>query len=61
MSDNGTYEQWAAEGALWEHERAALRVRKLIADYQPPEMDIAVRESLDDFVARRSRDLQGET
>ena len=59
MSDNGTYEQWSAEGALWEHERAALRVKKLLADYQPPAMDVAIRESLDDFVARRTREIEG--
>lgn len=59
MSDNGTYEQWSAEGALWEHERAALRVKKLLADYQPPAMDAGVRESLDDFVARRTREIEG--
>ncbi|WP_432636092.1 trimethylamine methyltransferase family protein [Albidovulum sp.] len=61
MSDNGTYEQWMAEGALWEHERAALRVRKLIADHEPPQMDAAIRDSLDDFVARRTREIMGET
>lgn len=61
MSDNGTYEQWTAEGSLWEHERAAKRVKSLLASYEQPEMDIAVRESLDDFVARRSREIQGES
>ncbi len=59
MSDNGTYEQWSAEGALWEHERAALRVKKLLADYQQPAMDVAIRDSLDDFVARRTREIEG--
>ncbi len=61
MSDNGTYEQWSAEGALWEHERANRRVKKLLADYEPPPMDVAVRDSLDDFVARRTREILGET
>ncbi|MGB0505572.1 MAG: trimethylamine methyltransferase family protein [Pikeienuella sp.] len=59
MSDNGTYEQWAAEGASWQQERATQRVKQLLAEYQPPPMDEVVREELDDFVARRSREIEG--
>jgi trimethylamine--corrinoid protein Co-methyltransferase len=61
MADNGTFEQWTAEGGLWQHERAARRVKEILRDYAPPEMDVAVRESLDDFVARRSREIEGGT
>ena len=60
MSDNGTYEQWLAEGGLWQHERASTRVKKLIEEYEAPAMDADVREALDDFVARRSREIEGE-
>ena len=60
MSDNGTYEQWLAEGGLWQHERASARVKKLIEEYEAPAMDADVREALDDFVARRSREIEGE-
>ncbi len=60
MSDNGTYEQWQAEGGLWQHERASARVKKLIEEYEAPAMDAGVREALDDFVARRSREIEGE-
>ncbi len=60
MSDNGTYEQWLAEGGLWQHERASTRVKKLIEEYEAPAMDAGVREALDDFVARRSREIEGE-
>jgi trimethylamine--corrinoid protein Co-methyltransferase len=59
MSDNGTYEQWSTEGASWQHERASARVKRLLEDYQPPAMDQAIRESLDDFVARRTREIEG--
>jgi trimethylamine--corrinoid protein Co-methyltransferase len=60
MSDNGTFEQWQAEGASWTHERATARVKDLIENYEPPEMDIEVREALDAFVERRSQEITGE-
>lgn len=59
MSDNGTYEQWSADGASWQHERASDTVSRLLDDYVPPPMDDAIRESLDDFVARRTREIEG--
>nr|WP_217351679.1 trimethylamine methyltransferase family protein [Ruegeria sp. HKCCD8929] len=59
MSDNKTYEQWRAEGARWQHDRASARVRQLINEYEAPPMDIGIREALDDFVARRSREIEG--
>ncbi|WP_170546691.1 trimethylamine methyltransferase family protein [Ruegeria arenilitoris] len=60
MSDNGTYEQWAAEGAYWQHDRATARVKQLIEDYEAPAMDAGIREALEEFVARRSREIEGE-
>jgi trimethylamine--corrinoid protein Co-methyltransferase len=60
MSDNGTYEQWIAEGGLWQHDRASARVKQILNDYEAPPMDIAIRESLDDFVARRTFEITGE-
>ncbi|MEX0303408.1 MAG: trimethylamine methyltransferase family protein [Leisingera sp.] len=59
MSDNGTYEQWNAEGAQWQHERASARVKRLLNDYQQPAMDTGTREALDDFVARRTKEIEG--
>ncbi len=60
MSDNGTFEQWSAEGADWQHERASARVKQILRDYEPPAMDVATREALDEFVTRRSREIEGE-
>jgi trimethylamine--corrinoid protein Co-methyltransferase len=59
MSDNGTYEQWAAEGGLWQQDRASARVKQLLGDYEAPAMDAGIREALDEFVARRSREIMG--
>jgi len=59
MSDNGTFEQWKAEGSAWQHDRAAARVKHLIENYEPPAMDIAIRDALDDFVARRTYEIEG--
>ena len=60
MSDNGTYEQWTAEGASWQHERATARVKSLIDNYEPPPMEQSIRDELDDFVARRTREIEKE-
>lgn len=57
MSDNGTYEQWAAEGGKWQHERASRRVKQLLAEFEPPPMDGSAREALDEFVARRTSEI----
>ena len=53
MSDNGTYEQWSAEGGLWSHERASARVAALLEAYEAPGMDAGVLEELEGFLERR--------
>ncbi|WP_233092625.1 trimethylamine methyltransferase family protein [Paracoccus sp. IB05] len=60
MSDNGTYEQWTAEGGLWQQDRASARVKQILRDYEAPAMDDSIREALDDFVARRTYEITGE-
>ena len=61
LADNGTYEQWAAEGSLWEHQRAQTRWRQMLEDYEAPAMDPATREAIDDFVARRLQEIRSES
>ena len=60
MSDNGTYEQWMAEGESWQHERASTRVKQLLNEYQPPQIDDAIVDALNDYVARRTHEIEGE-
>ncbi len=57
LSDNATYEQWSAEGSLWQHERANARWKQLLRDYEPPPMEAGRRQALEDFVARRRQEI----
>ena len=60
ITDKNTYEQWTAEGGLWQHDRATARVKQILRDYEAPEMDISILEALDDFTARRTFEITGE-
>jgi len=53
LSDWRNYETWAEEGAVQTPERANALWKRILADFEPPAMDEAVREELDAFVARR--------
>ncbi len=56
LSDWRTYQQWSADGALSATQRANKIWKTLLAEYEPPAMDPAVREELDAFVERRTRE-----
>ncbi|MCR9125151.1 MAG: trimethylamine methyltransferase family protein [Rhodobacteraceae bacterium] len=53
VSDWKNYEGWAAAGGVWTPERAHHLFKAIIADFEEPPMDPAIREELADFVARR--------
>ncbi|MEO0744512.1 MAG: trimethylamine methyltransferase family protein [Pseudomonadota bacterium] len=53
LLDYKPFETWEDEGARDTVELARVRVERLLNDYQPPAMDIAVREALDAYVAQR--------
>ena len=57
LSDSNSVEQWEEQGGKDAARRAYDRWNQLLHDYAPPPMDPAVRESLDDYVARRKREL----
>jgi trimethylamine--corrinoid protein Co-methyltransferase len=57
LFDNGSVEQWAAEGSRETTERALLEARAMLAAYEEPKLDEAVDEALRDFVARREREI----
>ncbi|CUH82456.1 trimethylamine methyltransferase family protein [Tropicibacter naphthalenivorans] len=56
LSDWKNYEGWEAAGGVWTAERAHARFKAILADFEPPPMDVAIREELSDFVARRKRE-----
>lgn len=57
MFDNNSIEQWQAEGSVEITERALRRARKLLSEYQEPKLDMARNEALQDYIARREREI----
>ncbi len=53
LLDYKPFETWDEEGARDTQALAELRVAKLLGDYQQPALDIAVKEALQDYVARK--------
>ncbi|OYW55337.1 MAG: trimethylamine methyltransferase, partial [Rhodobacterales bacterium 12-65-15] len=53
LFDYKPFETWAEEGARDTETLAAERVKKQLADYQPPPLDEATREALEAYVATR--------
>lgn len=57
LADNTSFEQWEEEGSQDSITRANAAWRQMLADYQPPPLEDAVREELDEYVARRKAEL----
>lgn len=53
VSDWRNYEAWQIDGAVWTSERAHRVFKAIIAEFEAPPMDVAIRDELTDFVARR--------
>ena len=53
LSDNEPFEKWEAAGSTDAANRANTLWKKRLAEYEAPPMDIALRDALDDFVARK--------
>lgn len=53
LSDSENVESWEEKGSQDMRQRAALRVEKMLAEYEPPALDPALMEELQAFVARR--------
>ena len=57
MSDSENVESWEERGAKDAQTRAFERWRQMLQDYEAPPIDEAVDEALNDFIARRKREL----
>ena len=57
LSDWSNFENWRDAGSRSATERATAIWKKLLAEYTPPPLDAAVRESVAAYVERRTREL----
>lgn len=53
LSDWSNFENWRDNGSLDATQRANKIYKKILEDYQPPTLDKAIEEELDEFVERR--------
>lgn len=59
-ADNASFEQWSEEGALDAARRANALWKAQLAEYEPPPLDEAIAAELDEYVARRRVEVDGE-
>ncbi|HET9547313.1 MAG TPA: trimethylamine methyltransferase family protein [Desertimonas sp.] len=59
-ADNSSFEQWTEDGALDAAQRANRIWKQRLADYEPPPIDPAIDEELQDYVDRRKAELPDE-
>lgn len=60
IPDTGAYETWAENGSSTADQRATARWRRMLAEYQPPELKPGIRVALDDFVSERKAAMPDE-
>ena len=57
IADNNSFEQWLEEGELDARARANKVWKRMLAEYEAPEIDPAVDEALLDFIARKKASM----
>ncbi|MEM6729238.1 MAG: trimethylamine methyltransferase family protein, partial [Pseudomonadota bacterium] len=53
LADWRNFEGWEIAGGVWTAERAHKLFKEIVGSFEAPPMDIAIRDELADFVARR--------
>jgi len=56
LSDWSNFENWRDRGSVQTPERANKVWKQILAEFEPPPMDVAIRDELSDFVGRRKRE-----
>ncbi len=56
LADWTNFEGWELKGGTWTAERAHAMFKEIINSFEAPPMDVAIRDELADFVARRKRE-----
>ncbi|MEO8544061.1 MAG: trimethylamine methyltransferase family protein [Burkholderiaceae bacterium] len=57
VSDWSNFETWAERGSLDATQRSAAIWKKMLGNYEAPKLDVAKKDALQDFVARRKREI----
>ena len=57
LATTDNFQRWSSNGSLDAAQRATAIYERALAEYEPPPLDDAVREALDEFVARRRAEL----
>ncbi|MCS5592331.1 MAG: trimethylamine methyltransferase family protein [Gammaproteobacteria bacterium] len=60
MPDNNSFEQWSEDGSKDAEVRAYERWKKMLDEYQPPELDPSVDEALVDFMRQKKDSMADE-
>ncbi len=60
MPDNNSFEQWSEDGSKDAEQRAYERWNKMLAEYQPPELDPSTDEALVDFIRQKKDSMADE-
>ena len=60
IADAASFEQWRDEGSLTAAQRANTRYKKLLADYEAPDIDDAIDAEMQDYITRRKSEMPDE-
>ena len=58
VSDWSNFETWSENGSLTAYQRANRVYRQTLADYEEPDIDPQLRQSLEQYAAERRRELE---
>lgn len=57
LADNNSFEQWEVDGSQTQEQRANTLWKKMLAEYQPPELDPVIDQALLDYMQKRKAEF----